>query len=45
MADFSHNAHGEVKNLTPGKKYYFRAMTSSAEGKSDRTFTLEIWCH
>lgn len=30
VADFSHNAHGLVKGLTPATKYYFKARTSTA---------------
>ncbi len=44
VADFSHNSKGEVAGCTPGLKYYFKAKTSSAEGKSGWTYVIDIIC-
>ena len=44
FADFSHHGKGYISGLTKGMTYYFRAKTSSVEGKSDWTQVFEITC-
>ncbi len=43
VADFSHNSTGFIGGCTIGQKYYFKAQTSSAEGKSAWTYVLDVY--
>ncbi|MEI8204195.1 MAG: hypothetical protein WCH34_14330 [Bacteroidota bacterium] len=44
LADFSHSSKGYIEGLIVGQRYYFKSMTSSANGKSGWSVTIDILC-